>query len=144
MEAPAVVDFGPRLMPAVIRHAELSLSWSVLAVLEDWTTPAFYEDRGTPLETRRFRVRVTGPLPGRPSEAGEFGMLLRRFGDREGCWICPEPEDLPRSYTRAAACGRKAYGLYSLSSPSITLTRCRFSSSCQRLPASSVNHATKN
>jgi hypothetical protein len=97
MEALAVVDLDSRLMPVAIRHAELGLSWSVLAILEDWTTSAFYEDRGTPLETRRFRVRVTGPLPGRPSEAGEFGMIVRRFGDREGWWICPEPEDLPRS-----------------------------------------------
>ncbi len=97
MEVPAVVDLDPHLVPVAIRHTVLGLSWSVLAVLEDWATPGFYEDRGTSLETRRFRVRVTGPLPGRPSEAGEFGMIVRRFGDREGWWICPAPEDLPRS-----------------------------------------------
>jgi hypothetical protein len=84
-------------MPAAIRHVGLELSWSVLAVLEDWTTPSYRDDVGTPMEVKRFRVRVTGPLPSRPSEVGEFAMIVRRFGYREGWWICPEPEDLPRS-----------------------------------------------
>lgn len=107
MEAPAVVDLDPRLMPVAIRHAALGLSWSVLAILEDWTTPAFYEDRGTPLETRRFRVRVTGPLPGRPSEAGEFEMIVRRYGDRPGWWINPSvPPGLPCRRSPQGGCRR--------------------------------------
>jgi hypothetical protein len=89
MEAPAIVDLSASLVPLSIRHAELDLSWSVLAVAEDWTTPAYREDLGSPLELKRFRVRVTGPLPGRPSEAGEFGMIVRRYGDRPGKWISP-------------------------------------------------------
>ena len=93
MEVPAVVDLSAHLVPLTIRHAGLDLSWSVLAVVEDWTTPSYHDDAGTPVETRRFRVRVTGPLPGRPAETGEFGMLVRRYGDRPGWWICPEPDD---------------------------------------------------
>ena len=89
MEAPAIVDLSASLVPLSIRHAELDLCWSVLAVVEDWTTPAYREDLVSPLELKRFRVRVTGPLPGRPSEAGEFGMIVRRYGDRPGKWISP-------------------------------------------------------
>lgn len=87
MDTPAIVDLSARLVPLTIRHTELDLSWSVLAVLEDWTTPSFHEDCGGPMETKRFRVRVTGPLPGRPSQAGEFEIIVRRFGDRTGWWI---------------------------------------------------------
>jgi hypothetical protein len=90
METPAVVDLSSSLVPLTIRHTELDLSWSVLDVLEDWTTPAYRDDVGTPMETKRFRVRVTGPLPGRPAQVGEFGMIIRRYGDRPGWWICPE------------------------------------------------------
>jgi hypothetical protein len=93
MEAPAVVDLSSSLVPLTIRHAELDLSWSVLDVLEDWTTPAYYADRGTPMETKRFRVRVTGPLPGRSAVVGEFGMIVRRYGDRAGWWITPSGLD---------------------------------------------------
>jgi hypothetical protein len=33
-------------------------------VVEDWTTPRYHDAVGTAAETRRFRVRVSGPLPG--------------------------------------------------------------------------------
>lgn len=97
MEAPAVVDLSARLVPLTIRHAELDLSWSVLAVVEDWTTPAYHDDVGTPMDTNRFRGRVPGPLPRCPSEAGEFGMIVRRYGDRPGWRVCPEPDDRYRT-----------------------------------------------
>jgi hypothetical protein len=71
-------------MPVAIHHAEVALSWAVQAVVEVWTTPAYHDDIGTPMETKRYRVRVTGPLPCRPSESGEFGMVVRRCGDRPG------------------------------------------------------------
>jgi hypothetical protein len=38
----------------------------------------------------RFRVRVSGPLPGNPSEKGEFVITVCRYGDRPGWWISPE------------------------------------------------------
>ena len=89
MEAPALVDLGPRLAPIAIHHARLGLTWRVLRVIEDWTTPRYHDAVGTPAETRRFRVRVSGPLPGTPSEEGEFLMTVRRYGDRPGWWISP-------------------------------------------------------
>ena len=79
-EALAIVGLGPYLTPVSIHHARLNLAWTVLRVVEDWTTPAYYEVNGTPGETRRFRVRVSGPLPGRPSEDGEFILVIRRYG----------------------------------------------------------------
>jgi hypothetical protein len=36
-------------VPLTIRHAGLDLSRSVLAVVEDWTTPSHHDDVGTPL-----------------------------------------------------------------------------------------------
>jgi hypothetical protein len=89
MEAPAVVDLGLYLVPEVIRHAQLGLSWEVLAVLENWTTRRYHDAVGTHEETKRFRVRVSGPLPGDPSAQGEFVMIVRRYGGRSGWWITP-------------------------------------------------------
>jgi hypothetical protein len=93
-EAVAIVDLDPRLVPVAIRHARLGLGWKVLQVLENWTTPAYYAVVGTAGETKRFRVRVRGPLPSQPSEDGEFVMVVRRYGDRPGWWIAPEPASL--------------------------------------------------
>jgi hypothetical protein len=95
VEALAIVELGPYLRPCAIRHAGLGLSWEVLAVLEDWTTPQYHDAVGTPAQTKRFRVRVTGPLPGRPTQAGEFIMIIRRYGDRPGWWASPEPSGEP-------------------------------------------------
>src|SRR5215475_3584085 len=95
MEVSALVDLGPRLVPVAIRHARLGLTWRVTRVLEDWTTPRYYDAVGTAAETRRFRVRVSGPLPGSPSEEGEFVMTVRRYGDRPGWWISPSRSDRP-------------------------------------------------
>ena len=64
MEVSALVDLGPRLVPVAIRHARLGLTWQVTRVLEDWTTPRYSDAVGTAAETRRFRVLVSGPLPG--------------------------------------------------------------------------------
>jgi hypothetical protein len=47
-----------------IRTPGSGLTWRVTRVLENWTTPRYYDAVGTPAETRRFRVRVSGPLPG--------------------------------------------------------------------------------
>lgn len=48
VEAPAVVDLGPHLTPVVIRHATLGLSWTVLQLLENWTTPTYRVVIGKP------------------------------------------------------------------------------------------------
>ena len=90
MEAPAIVDLGPRLTPVGIRHARLDLSWLVLQVLEDWTCRHYHDVIGTAAVTKQFTVRVRGPLPGNPSAEGEFVMLIRRYGDRAAWWIAPQ------------------------------------------------------
>ena len=74
---------------AAIRHAQLDLSWVVLQVLENRTTPGYHDVAGTPGETKRFTVRVRGPLPGTPAVDGEFSMVIRRYGDNGGWWIAP-------------------------------------------------------
>ena len=97
MEAPALVELGPRLTPTRIRHAALlDLIWDVLGVVENWTTPAYHAVVGTPAETKRFRVRVRGPLPGNPSSSGEFVMAVRRYGDHPGWWISPDGSAVPQ------------------------------------------------
>jgi len=90
MEAPAIVDLGPRAVPVAIRHARLDLSWEVMQVLEDWTTREYHAVAGTPAVMKQFTVRVRGPLPGHPGETGEFTMAVRRYGDREAWWITPQ------------------------------------------------------
>ena len=90
MEAPAIVDLSAQLVPLTIRHAGLDLVWSVLELLEVWTTPDFEEDLRSSMELKRYRVRVTGPLPGRPAETGEFTMIVRRLGDSPSWWAGPE------------------------------------------------------
>ena len=89
MEAPALVDLGSRLVPVSIRHATLPLEWKVLKVIENWTCERYHAVVGTPGETKRFTLRVSGPLPGNPSTDGEFVMVVTRFGDRAGWWAQP-------------------------------------------------------
>lgn len=90
MEAPAIVELGPGASPVAVRHARLDLSWEVVQVLEDWTTTRYHNAVGTAAETKRFTVRVRGPMPGNPSAEGEFVMLIRRYGDRAAWWIAPQ------------------------------------------------------
>jgi hypothetical protein len=93
MEVRGEVDLGADARPMLIRHTRLALIWEVTAVLEDWMTRQYRDVAGTPEETRRFRCRVRGPLPGQPSEKGDFVLVVRRYGDRAGWWITPATED---------------------------------------------------
>ena len=58
----------------------------LLPVLEAWTAPRYHQAR----RDETVPVRVAGLLPGRQSETEKFGMIMRRYGDRPGRWICPE------------------------------------------------------
>jgi hypothetical protein len=42
-----------------------------------------------------WRMRVAGPLPGRPGERGEFVMTARVCSRIGGWWIAPEPGSTP-------------------------------------------------
>jgi hypothetical protein len=61
-----------------------------LRVIEDWTTADYLAALGMSGELRRFRILVSGPMPGRPEESGEFRDASAAVGDRPGWWICPE------------------------------------------------------
>lgn len=96
-EVRAVITFTPMdparpgpQRPTVIRHASLALTWQVLEVLECWTHPHLYSATFTePAVRRRYRLRLHGPLPGRPGERGAFPMVLRLYTDRSGWWMSP-------------------------------------------------------
>jgi hypothetical protein len=79
------------MTPEIIWHAMLGLRWEVVRVVEDWTCRSYHDTVGTPGETKRSVVRVRGPLPGNPTEIGEFVMTVRRYGDKPGWWISAEP-----------------------------------------------------
>ena len=61
MEAPAVVDLGPHLVPGAIRHAQLGLSWKVLAVHQTWTTRRYHDE----VCTHEERSGSASACPGR-------------------------------------------------------------------------------
>ena len=84
MEAPAIVHLGPDRLPDIVWHAQSSLKWRVLRIVEDWTAEYYLGVLGTAGELRRFRVLVSGPLPGRPEETGQFVLVLRQVGDKPG------------------------------------------------------------
>lgn len=90
MKAPAIVSPRAALDAGNIWRATLNLKWDVLRVLEDWTTPVHWSALGMPGDTRRFRVLVSGPLPARPAETGEFVMVVLGTGDRSGWRVAPE------------------------------------------------------
>lgn len=84
------------MTPGIIWHATLGLKWEVLRVVEDWITPEYRSVLGTPGETRRFVVRVSGPLSVRPPQTGEFVMIVRGFGDGPGGGSVPRKAPLLR------------------------------------------------
>ena len=89
-EAEAHVEFGLNGAPAgfIIHGHRSELSWLVWEVLGKWAMP--YPERpgpGSHAEVDRFRLRVGGPLPGRPAEYGNFVMIVRRYADDPpGAW----------------------------------------------------------
>ena len=46
-----------------------------------------------PVAQQRYRLRVFGPLPGRPDQDGEFVMIAASYGNRDHWWIRPESQD---------------------------------------------------
>jgi hypothetical protein len=66
VKAQALVQLGGSgMFPICIRHALLPFERKVLTLLENWTTPTYWAVLGTPQGRGRFRVRVSGLLPGR-------------------------------------------------------------------------------
>ena len=89
-----------------VHHVALGLNWAVREVLGSWTHRGWPEQTyRKPVVERRLRLRVFGPLPGRPEQNGEFVMIATAYGDRHSWWIRPElpGQQQPAS---AAAAGR--------------------------------------
>jgi hypothetical protein len=90
----ATIDFrrapmGGGLLPETITHVELGLRWQVLEVLEHWRHPEGMKAGGSAV-IEAWRLRVSGPLPGRPGELGVFALTARNHADRPYWWIWPE------------------------------------------------------
>jgi hypothetical protein len=97
-EVEAHAEFGLNGRPSghIMHGRRTGLSWMVWEVLEEWKMP--YPERpygGPGVEVDRYRVRVGGPLPGRPREYGNFVMVIRRYSDApRAWWISPDGEQL--------------------------------------------------
>jgi hypothetical protein len=141
MEAQALVQLGGSgMVPISIRHALLPLEWKVLTVLENWTTPTYWAVLGTPRETRRFRARVSGPLPGRPMQTGEFVMTIRRYAGRPGWWIAPGTDPAGKA-KRLAGLIAICIAIAGLSLPAIALSAASPASTAWRLTATPARTA---
>jgi hypothetical protein len=94
-EVEAHVEFGLNGYPAGhIMHGRRSgLNWLIWEVLEAWRMPMRERPYGQEprVEVDRYRIRVGGPLPGRPRDVGNFIMVARRYSDDSlTWWISPE------------------------------------------------------
>lgn len=90
-EVEAALAFeGADWRPVRVHHVALGLDWTVTEVLEDWRIPGWPAGTsGKPGAVWRFRLRVTGPLPGRPAENGQFVLVATMYGTRAHWWIKP-------------------------------------------------------
>jgi hypothetical protein len=59
------------LVPVSVTHATAGLRWEVREVLDHWQHRDGMRAR-PPAVNKAWKLRVTGPLPGRPQENGEF------------------------------------------------------------------------
>jgi hypothetical protein len=75
MEALAVVDLNARLVSLTICHELVLVSARGSLGLNDARLSQLRSGRRW--KRSGFRVRVTGPLPSGPPEAGEFGKIVR-------------------------------------------------------------------
>jgi hypothetical protein len=77
--------------PVEFYHIARRLRWTVREVLDGWTHPGWPgKTYKKPVAEKRYRLRVFGPLPGRPDQLGEFVMIATAYGNRERWWIRPQ------------------------------------------------------
>jgi hypothetical protein len=77
----------------IIHGHQPELSWLVWEVLEKRAMPYPQRPaRDSSVVVDWFRIRVGGPLPRRPSEYGNFVMIVCRYADDPpgSWWISPE------------------------------------------------------
>lgn len=76
---------GRGLEPRRVEHLQLGLSWRVIEILDHWKHPGRVQDTlGKPDLIKWWLLRVSGPLPGRPAEVGEFVMQASFYGSPPG------------------------------------------------------------
>jgi hypothetical protein len=76
------------LKPELVEHSTLGITWLVTEILDSWQHPGQPRDLwGQATAIRWWRLKVSGPLPGRPAERGEFIMEITKYGDPPGWWI---------------------------------------------------------
>jgi hypothetical protein len=57
-------------------------------ILDHWAHPGRAEETlGKQILIKWWLLRVSGPLPGRPADRGEFVMQVSFYGDPPGWWI---------------------------------------------------------
>jgi hypothetical protein len=82
---------GRGLEPKRVEHLQLGLSWYVTGILDHWQHPGRAEDTlGKPDLIKWWLLKVSGPLPGRPAERGEFVMQVSFYGRPPGWFITVE------------------------------------------------------
>jgi hypothetical protein len=90
-EVEATVRLEGDWQPAALCYVARGLRWTVREVLDGWTHPGWPgKTYNKPVTEKRYRLRVFGPLPGRPDQHGEFVMIATSYGNRDRWWIRPE------------------------------------------------------
>jgi hypothetical protein len=80
--------YGRDLEPRRVEHLQFGITWDVTAILDHWAHPGSAKDTlGKAILINWWLLRVSGPLPGRPAETGEFTMEVSGYGDPPGWWI---------------------------------------------------------
>jgi hypothetical protein len=76
------------LEPRRVEHLQFGVTWDVTEILDSWQHHRPPEETlGKATLTKWWLLRVTGPLPGRPAESGEFVMEVSFHGDPADWWI---------------------------------------------------------
>ena len=94
---PARVSFGHAppargLEPRQVEYLQFGITWDVTGILDRWAHPGRAEDTlGKAALIRWWLLKVSGPLPGRPAERGEFIMEVSGYGAPPGWWIRAAP-----------------------------------------------------
>ena len=70
-EVEATVRLEGHWQPAALCYVARGLRWTVREVLDGWTHPGWPgKTYNKPVTEKRYRLRVFGPLPGRPISTG--------------------------------------------------------------------------
>src|SRR5947207_14654324 len=70
------------------RTPPVGITWDVTEILDRWAHPGRAEDTlGKPVLIKWWLLNVSGPLPGRQAERGEFLMEVAAYGHTTLWWI---------------------------------------------------------